>query len=51
MRTTISQIGPFIQRVSATRSDKTPIVDRALNLLFKKTKEQKPGPLEKKKQS
>ena len=49
MRKTISQIGPFIQRVSATRSDKTPLVDRALNLLFKKKHEQKPAPSPQKK--
>lgn len=49
MRKTISQIGPFIQRVSTQRSDKTPLVDRALNLLFKKKQEKKPAPSPQKK--
>ena len=43
MRKTISQIGPFIKKAASKSSDKTPLVDRALNLLFKKKKESKPA--------
>jgi hypothetical protein len=43
MRKTMSQTGPFLKRASTQRPDKTPLVDRALNLLFRKKKEKKPN--------
>jgi len=43
MRKTISQIGPFMKRAATQKPDKTPLVDRALNLLFRKKKEKKPN--------